>query len=280
MDTLQKRLFTNEESECNHEDVYTQEGLTICRDCGRETCEHSETEDVDGIPVCLYCGLELSEVSFEDKDWKYYSSGSRKDPTRCHRRRESTKSIFSYVEGMAFVHSIVANANKKYIKIKDDAHRGKNNKAVITACLYAAYIDEGDPKPVHDIGIMFGLNKKNISKGMDTFFDHFPDYRTKYIQPSDLIRRIIIKTGIDMSHYTNIRKLCKHVENSSSAINSSTPQSVACAVVYLYVCMFPDLKERIGLTKQRFTSMVGMSDITISKICRFILEVINQDIKL
>jgi len=269
-------------SNCQHTDVYIQDGFTVCNDCGKETCEHRETEEVDGLNVCIYCGEELTEISYE-KDWRFYGSSdtkSKKDPSRCHKRKDTSKSIFPYVEGKSFSHSIIANANEKYSQIKDDTHRGKNNKAIITACIYSAYIDEHEPKPAVDIGKMFGLNKKNVSKGLETFYTYYEQYRTKYIEPSDLIRRILIKTKIDMSHYAKIKKLCKYIENSSSAINRSTPQSIACAVVYLYLNMCPSLKEELGLTKSKFTSLVNMSDITITKICKLAVDVIQQEIKI
>ena len=276
-------LLDADVSGCSHSSTYIQDGMTVCNDCCQETCEHIETEEIDGMNVCICCGEEFNEISYE-KDWRFYGTSdtkSKKDPSRCHKRKDTSKNIYPYVEGKNFSHSIIANANEKYSQIKDDTHRGKNNKAIITACIYAAYIDEKEPKPAVDIGKIFGLNKKNVSKGIETFYLYYPSYRTQYIEPSDLIRRILIKTNIDMCHYPRVKKLCKYIENSSSAINRSTPQSIACAVVFLYLCMMTELKEELGLTKSKFTSLVNMSDITISKICKHAIEVLNtKEIKI
>lgn len=274
--------LTKETKECAHEDTYIQSDQKICSECGVELCMHAETEDIDGLNVCIQCGEEINEINF-DKEWRFYGTcdnKTKRDPARCHKRKENTKNIYPYVEGLDFVQSILANANEKYVKIKNDTHRGKNNKAVIAACIYAAYIDEKEPKPASEIGKIFGLNKKSISKGFETFYEHFPNYRTTYIEPCDLIRRILIQSKIDINHYTKIKKMCKIIENNSSIINRSTPQSIACAVVYLYVCLNSDLKEELGLSKSKFTQMVGMSDITITKICKIVIETFNLDVKI
>lgn len=283
LQSIREKLFSSDDvNNCKHTNVYCQGGLTICSDCGKETCEHKETEEIDGLNICIYCGEELTEISYE-KDWRFYGkcdNKNKQDPSRCHKRKDNAKSIFTYVEGKNFLHSIIANANEKYAKIKDDTHRGKNNKAVITACIFAAYLDEKEPKTAAEIGKAFNLNKKNISKGLGTFYEYFPQYLQIYIKPSDLLRRILIRVNIDMSHYYRIKKLCEYIENGSSQINRSTPQSVACAVIYLYLSMMPSLKEDLGLTKSKFTNLVGMSDITISKICKEALQIIKQEIKI
>lgn len=272
------------ETECDHSNTFHQDGMLVCRECGMETCEHLETDEMDGMNVCIICGEELTEISYE-KDWRFYGGGdtkSKSDPSRCHRRRDDTKSIYEYVGDKNFMYSIIANANEKYMKILANTQRVKNKKAIITMCLYAAYIDEKEPRTLQEIGAEFGLNKKNISKASEVFYEQFPQYRNVYIEPSDLLRRILIKTGIHMSHYVKIRKMCKFVEENGVNINNSNPQSVACAVTFLYLRMCPEVQDEIGLTKSKFTTIVGMSDITITKICKNALSVlgINEELKI
>lgn len=278
-DTFDFTSIENEipNAQCQHTETYYQRGLKICKECGMECCEHKETEEIDGIQVCMHCSEEIKGINYE-QDWRYYG-GNKQDPTRCHKRQVATKSLYSYTNDKQFVTSILDNANQKYVKIKSESQQGKNNKALIVACIYAAYLDEKEPKTSAEIGKKFGLNKKNISKGFDIFYKHFPEYRTKYIEATDLIRRVLIKTGIHMSHYPNIYKLCKYIQSKSNTINRSTPQSIAASIVYLYICLRPSLKN--GLTKATFTKKVGMSEITISKICKQSLKILNkEDIKL
>ena len=264
-----------DQNECNHSDTYKQEGITVCRKCGMETCEHLEIDEIDGINVCIYCGNELSDINI-NKNWKFYNDTKTKyDISRCHKRKDEVKNIYDYVEGKNIVWSIIANANEKYIKIRNSGYRAKNNKAIITMCLYTAYIDENEPRTLQEIARDFGLNNRNISKASIIFYDHFPEYLNKYIYPSDLLRRILIKTGIHMSHYVQIKKLCETVEKQNSDINNSNPQSIACAMTYLYVRMNPELQNEMGLTKKKFLELVNISDITITKICKNTINELN-----
>lgn len=279
--------FNNFENEvCNHLKKHIENDTLVCDDCGIDFCNHnSESQHIDGILICTNCGEEIKEISYE-KEWRYYGANDTKtsgNPSRCHIRKDITKSIFPYVEGKSFEHSILANANEKYIKIKDETHRGKNNKAIITACIYSAYLDEREPKTTLEIGKEFGLNKKNISHGFDIFYTYFPEYKTIYIKPSDLLRRVMIKIGLDISHYKRIKTMCEYIQNIKSDINRSTPQSVCCGMVYLYLCLDENEETRkaMGITKSKYTKMVGMSDITITKICKIAIEIMNiKDIKI
>ena len=47
----------------------------------------------------------------------------------------------------------------------------------------------------------------------------------------------------------------------------STPQSVAAATIYFYLCLFPEYKEELGLSKAKFAEKAKLSDIIISKLC-------------
>lgn len=271
-------LFLFKFKMCDHTQVIEKEGEgVICQNCG--DCMHKNMDQIDGNVYCADCGEEINELSYE-KDWRYYGTNDSKgckDPSRCHQRKVSSKNLFAYTEGKPFEQCIVTNANEKYIKIKDETRRGKNNKAVITACIYSAYLDEKEPKTIIEIGKIFGINKKNIAHGLETFYQYFPEYRTLYIVPSVLLRRLMVKLGIDIKHYKKIRKICLYVENSDTVINRSTPQSVCCSLVYLYLCIYPHLKEEYNLPKNVFIEKVGMSEITITKICKEAVKLLDLD---
>lgn len=254
--------------------------LNVCKDCGMETCMHTEQDDIDGIKTCIGCGVQSEGVINNDKDWKYYSE-TKSVPTRCHNRKENVKSITPYVIGKNLPTSIVENANTKYLHIKSNNVKCKNNKAIIAACIYSAFVDEQDYRSTDEIGAIFGLNKKNMSDGLDVFHDFYREYLTIYIEPVDLIRRILIKCGISLAeHYIRVKNLCDFIINKSVAINRSTPQSICCAVVYLYLCMppqYPHLKESLSLTRTKYTELVNMSEITVLKICKNMINVLEID---
>jgi hypothetical protein len=75
-------------------------------------------------------------------------------------------------------------------------------------------------------------------------------------------------TGIDKKHYKNIIKISRSIENSSRLLKRSSPQSVASAIIYFYLCLNPEYKAELGLTKNKFAELALLSDITVSKLVR------------
>ena len=107
-----------------------------------------------------------------------------------------------------------------------------------------------------------------MSSGLRKYYEKFPEDRTKHIQPEDLIRRILVLTNIPLNNYRKIVHIAKYLENSSRLLNHSSPQSVASAIVYLYLCMNPELKESLSLSKTKFAELAKLSDITVTKLVK------------
>lgn len=234
-----------------------------------ENCAHENHILSEGYRVCVECGMTFENVSF-DKDWKYYNQ-SFKDPARCHKAKSTQRNMYNDVKGMQFPDSIVESANEKYQEIISDGSifRGERRKAIVVACLFFAHIEHGNPIPVKDLASQFKLRMKKVSEGLTIYTGKFPDLRNQYIEPKHLIKRIMIEVGINnRSHYLQIQKLCEKLENTSELMNSSNPQSIASAIVYLYLCMKPSFQKELGLTKSKYAKMVKLSDATVEKLVK------------
>lgn len=249
-----------------------------------EKCPHKETIIVNNTEVCEICGEVIQNEFYDNKDWKFYGTTEQKfskDPMRTHKRKSDQRSILKDVESMDFPESVVKSANKKYQKIiKKNIYRGANRKAIIIVCLHYAYLDQGEYITIDDISKKFEkVKKKNIKEAMQKYCEEFPDASTTYATPSNLVRQIMIKTNIDFSHLAKIIKLCKYFENRSELLNRSNPKSVASAIVYLYLTTIPEYKKKLGLTEMNYANLVGLSDITISKIVKEAQSILKQNNK-
>lgn len=249
-----------------------------------EECLHGETIIVNGAEVCSECNIVIKENPVVNADSRYYGSNEQKfskDPTRTHKRKTEQRSIIKDVEGMDFPESIIAKANESYQQvIGDKIYRGAKRKAIIVACIYHAYYDQGEPRTSDEISAKFGIKKKSVKEGFEKYGDKFPSTNTKYIQPRDLIRRVMIDTKIDFCHLGKIYKLCDFLENKSELLNRSSPQSVAAAIVYFYLCLEPEYKQELGIDKSSFAKANNLSDITILKLGKEILALSQLDVKI
>ncbi len=247
-----------------------------------ESCKHTEIIFINGTEVCSECGIVMNSNGVsDDKDWKYYGTSDNhysKDPSRCHKRKSDQRTIYKDVEGMDFPDSIVRSANKRYqVIIKNNIYRGAKRKAIIVACIYYAYMDQGEHRTSDEISQKFNIKKKSVKEGFAKYCESFPEASIKYIDAKNLIRQIMIRSDINFSHLRKINILCDFLDNRSSLLNRSNPQSVAAAIVYLYLCLEPNYKERLGMTKIRFANIVNLSDITITKLGKESQRIIQND---
>ena len=257
-----------------------------CTDCGlsfrnvdkledtEEKCIHVNTyEDDNGLYLCRDCNSELEILNFEP-EWRYYGNSDNrtsKDPARCHRGRPSGRHLVKMFEGnrIDIPDSIRAQVEVKYGKVVGtDTVRGKGRKAIIASCLFYAYQEFGEYRTSDYVRNLFKLTKKNMSGGLSRYYRAFPDARTKHTHPENLLRWILTLTGVNQSHYRKIVQISRYLENSSRLLKRSSPQSVASAIVYFYLCLHPEYKSELGLTKNRFAEKALLSDITVTKLVR------------
>lgn len=281
--SLNKAFKHVEKKKCNHErKTIFPNGGGYCNDCGinisNDTeledgeCSHPDTyEDDNGLHLCVNCNEEIDIPNF-DAEWRYYHGSdnrSTKDPARCHRGRPKGHSLASIFSGLDVPAAIIAHVEKDYDKIVGNSTvRGNGRQAIVAACLFYTYPKFGEFRTSDHIRQMFNLDKKNMSSGMTRYSATFPEARDFNIRPEDLIRWIMTMTGIDQFHYRKIVQIARYLEKTSRLLESSSPQSVASAIIYFYLCLIPEYKRQLGLTKNKFAEKASLSDITVTKLVK------------
>lgn len=258
-----------------------------------QECTHEICFEVEGSNICKSCGCEVEKLDFQP-EWRYYGVSDNRmtrDPSRCHRTKESTRGgiekVFQDAKLMHLPQATRRRAEEKYKKIVgEETVRGRKRKSIVAACLLYTFRDDGDIRTSDEVRKMFSgssghrdvLTKQEMSEGLRRYHSVFKEDRTQCIKPSDLIRRTMYLTKISFVHYKYILRIAKCLDGVDSTLNRSSPQSVASAVVYLYLCFNPDLKTSLGLTKTKFAKEVKLSDITISKLVKKSADILGLQV--
>lgn len=255
-----------------------------------DECKHTNTSESDGINICRDCGCEVEQLDFQP-EWRWYGASDNrisKDPSRCHRTQKSTKggieSVFQEVKLDHLPQAVKKKAEEKYKKIVgEETIRGVKRKSLVAVCLLYTLRENGDVRTSEEIRKMFNehtnakdvIKKRKMSESLKRYHATFKADRTKHVKPVDLIKRTLILTKISLVHYNNISVIASSLEGVDPVLNRSSPQSVASAIVYLYLYFNKPLKKSLEMTKTRFAKEVQLSDITISKLvtrCAAILK--------
>lgn len=248
-----------------------------------EECKHINTMETDGIIVCTDCGMESESLNFE-AEWRWYGNSDGKggkNPARCHSANTANGTLQKTLKQKGVPLAVGDVMIKFYNKILEKSEEGEYKKASQGACLYYAYQEFGEIKTHDDIAQQWNISKKSLSKGITKFLTVHSSYRTNQVKPESIIRRFFIDLQIDMRHYQRVVKLVRHLDNTSAVLNKSNTGSVAAAILYLYLCYLPENdKNKMGWTKAKFASQVGLSEITITRLAKEACDVLKLKIKI
>ena len=280
---------SDEYEDCTHKNITAwADGRGYCTDCGItlldstnpesaiEGCMHEHVRKDDNGTVCTQCGQVIDNLDFT-QEWRYYGamdSRSMKDPTRCHSHKSTPKGIKSVFEarGVEVSAALIRCVEGKYTKVLEATGskvlRGKGREAIVANCLFYAYQENGEYRTSIYIRNLFDLEQKRMSLGATKYYTAFPEDRVKHITPEKLIPWIMKLTGVETKHYRRIISIARYISSASELVERSNPQSVAAAIVYFYLCLNPEYKEKIGATKSAFAKKALLSDLTVGKIVR------------
>ena len=67
-------------------------------------CKHENVENIDSVNTCIDCGEEINQIHSFEKEWIFYegTEGAGDDPSRCHYRKVTEKTILKDVSNMGF----------------------------------------------------------------------------------------------------------------------------------------------------------------------------------
>ena len=266
--------------------------FSYCEKCGLEKesaiveseCQHLNImKDDSGLMVCRECSEEMSAIDFSS-EWRYFGNSDNKstnDNSRCHSVKIKPKGIQTAFEekNIVLLPAILSIIQAKYNKIIE-ANGGKimrsNHRiASIAACYFYAMREVGEVRTSKSIRIQFGLKQKKMSCGLNYYYKAFPEHRTLHIKPQDLIPWFMRETGVPSKHLPRILTICKYLQAASSTLIRSNPQSFSAAILWVYISISKGLKEEIGISKATFSKKVFLSEITISKLVKIIMEIFS-----
>ena len=294
---VEKKEVVTHFNESDSYDVFSEELMEVFGDISayesikamisedvEEECKHENCFDVEneGISICRGCGCKIEQFDFKP-EWRFYGASdnrANKDPSRCHRAKDNNRGgidkVFQDAKLMHLPLAIRKATEAKYKKIVgDNTVRGRGRKSIVAACLLYTYRHTGDIRTSDDIRTSFDLTKQEMSDGLTKYHEHFPEDRVCTITPKELIHRVFIQTKLDLSHYKYTLRIAKCLDGVDPVLNRSSPQSIASAIVYLYLCLNPELKDSLGYTKTKFARDVKLSDITITKLVKKSAEVLG-----
>lgn len=245
-----------------------------------EFCDHQNIVKQNDKEVCLECGIEVSQQLSLEPEWRYYGENDSRhftDPNRCQIRKIEDKGIHKDIESMNFKPEIIEEANKLYNMITSGTiRRGNFRKSVIFACIFNACKYKGVPVSSDELQDKFKLTKKDISTGLKFFnlkgreISEIKEKKSINISPVIFIPRIMKKFNSNQYHIDKVTELYNMIQNKSSLINRSNPQSVISGLVFYYCRLIGK-----NITCSKFSNIVNLSDITVSRISKNISDILG-----
>ena len=238
-------------------------------------CPCSDTVEEHGVLTCRGCGREVKDRGTK---WAGIEGGKGiADPHRCQARKVDEKSILKDIEAYGFAPTVAHMANDIYLQVTDSKiYRGESRKGIIFSCVFHAFKVLGNPQSCDALMSVFKLDRKVILKGMKHVALYAPKestFRTTYITPVEIVDEIMTKLNATKEQKQDVITLYETIKKTpakSSLIKRSKPQSVAAGLVFYYIT-----KNNKKITMEEFTQIVGLSDLTITKLVKEIVQILE-----
>ncbi|KAL5747342.1 hypothetical protein ACOSP7_024339 [Xanthoceras sorbifolium] len=159
---------------------------------------------------------------------------------------QAFSSISAMSDRLGLVTTIKDRANEIYKKVEDQKPlRGRNQEAIVAACLYIACRQENKPRTVKEFcSVVNGTTKKEIGRAKEFIVKHLEvemghSVEMGTIHASDYMRRFCSNLGM-----TNqaVKAAQEAVQKSEELDIRRSPISVAAAVIYIITQLSNDTK--------------------------------------
>ncbi len=247
-------------------------------------CPHSSVTVIDGSEVCYDCGEEIIKNLSYSQDWKYHSesddssSNRNSNPSRCTVKKVEEKNIYKDIQTYGIPIDVATFANRLYMIVSKGAIlRGNPRKGLIFACVFNSYKSKGSPVNPDRLSKIFNITNKVRAKGIKNFClgtDKSAIASSEnriYIRPTHYVPDIMKLFHSSKKHTAQVVGLCDKIMDKSFLINRSNPRSIACGLVFYY-CRLLDK----DMSCKSFSSVVGLSDITLSRIHKVIAKILDR----
>jgi len=231
-----------------------------------EKCIHPSSLKENGLIICDTCGMQIGE--YED------STDSIHDSQRIQHRKVPDKGIAKDLEFYNFPSEIIHLADRFYSMVTNgDIKRSNLRKGIMFACVFYAYKEVGNPQTPDSLREIFGITRKNVSKGLTYFCLGCPKRNLDhYISAAHFIPQVFKTFGIKEEHTQECLQLFKTIEHKSSLLNRANPQSVSKGIVFYYL---RKINSEINITA--YSKEVDLSEVTINRICNTIDSILTPE---
>ena len=238
-------------------------------------CKHDKVITEGANKICEDCGIILTKEFTYEKEWRYYGNMDTKhcsDPNRCIYRKTEERSIQKEIEKCSINARITEKANEIYDMVTNNKiYRGNTRKGIIFACVYHAYHLANNPQSCDQLIQIFDINQKIALKGLKFVKLNLPmnsEILNVVTDTKQLIREIMSQFNATSIQTDEVIRMYNSIENKSSLLNRSRPQSVASGLVRFYI-----LKRNPTFSNDYFKQKIKLSELTLSRIVKEIEKV-------
>lgn len=146
--------------------------------------------------------------------------------------------------------------------------RGENKKAILAVSYFFNTSNKLCANTEKDAYKKFFLTKKKFGIGKKLFLKHFKEYNDIDVFISSYIQNVFLKYPNDFSPII-IFYICKYVD-SYKKLSNFNPYTV-CACILLYF-----LLDTVNFKRNIYLKTIGMSDIIVKSINRFLIPKIEE----
>jgi transcription initiation factor TFIIB len=164
--------------------------------------------------------------------------------------------------------NIIERSKEIYRKIREvNISRGTNREGLIAACVWAACKDESVPRSTKEIASMFGIDLKDMTRGIKKFREVWRQANTKDAEsininssnPLHFIDRFCSNLGLN-EDIKNISEFIAVKAISMGLVIDNTAPSIAAGSIFLACCCCEP-----SITKKQVAQACLISEVTISK---------------
>lgn len=271
--------------------------VNACTDCG-ET-ENIIEDHRNGYNVCGRCGVVLGDrIIDETSEWRSFEDSHKSDPSRVGSASnpfldtEQLDTMISAGKGLnsytlskiqmknymrgpkralknglnliqafcerSFISKTIMNRAQYIFKTVESKKllKGKNLEGAVGACIYIACKLENAPRTFKEISVITGVQKREIGRCYKLISK---EVDTKGMVPSgDIVSRFCADLNLSLK----IQRIASTISQRTHEIGCLTgrsPDSVAAAVIYLVLNLFPEHKD----LQKDIHLVTGVTEITI-----------------
>ncbi|KAJ1732651.1 transcription initiation factor IIB [Coemansia biformis] len=179
--------------------------------------------------------------------------------TQRHERNlvQAYKDISALCDAYDIPKTIVDIAKQLYKKVEDDnLQRGKNNDAIIAACIFLACRQDNAPRTFKEICALTKVDRKDIGRTFK-FLKSKLGANTGTTSSHDLIARFCSNLNLDQETW-RITKLLTEKAKDMENISGKSPLSIASACIYMASHLIGD-----GRDAKAISDIAGVGEATI-----------------